>query len=140
MEDPDDPLTSELEIVARPGQKRPQKIALLSGGERALTAIAILFALYQEKPSPFCILDELDAPLDEANVGRFLRMLDRFSGKTQFVIITHNRQTMEGTDYLYGVTMEEAGVSRVVSVRPGGKRLSAEEEAEQIEMIESQGA
>ncbi|MBN1827335.1 MAG: chromosome segregation protein SMC [Candidatus Eisenbacteria bacterium] len=138
MADPDNPLLSELEIVARPGQKRPQKIALLSGGERALTAIAILFALYLEKPSPFCILDELDAPLDEANVGRFLRMLERFREKTQFVIITHNRQTMEGTDYLYGVTMEESGVSRVVSVRLGGKRLSAEEEAERIEMIETQ--
>ena len=140
MEDSENPLTSELEIVARPGQKRPQKIALLSGGERALTAIAILFALYQEKPSPFCILDELDAPLDDANVGRFMNMLEGFSEKTQFVMITHNRQTMESVNYLYGVTMEEAGVSRVVSVRLGARGQSAEDEAKQIEKIESTGA
>ncbi|MFH1679337.1 MAG: chromosome segregation protein SMC, partial [Candidatus Eisenbacteria bacterium] len=124
LADQSDPLLSDIEIVARPGQKRAQKIALLSGGERALTAIAILFALYQEKPSPFCILDELDAPLDDANVNRFLNMLQRFTDRTQFVVITHNRQTMEAADYLYGVTMEEAGVSRVVSVRLGKRTLT----------------
>jgi chromosome segregation protein len=138
--DPSDPLLSDIEITARPGQKRAQKIALLSGGERALTAIAILFALYLEKPSPFCILDELDAPLDDANVGRFLHMLGRFSDRTQFVVITHNRQTMESADYLYGVTMEEAGVSRMVSVRLGGRSLTKEEEEEKIAMIQGGGA
>jgi chromosome segregation protein len=134
--DPSDPLLSDIEIQARPGEKRAQKIALLSGGERALTAIAILFALYLEKPSPFCILDELDAPLDDANVGRFLRMLERFTDRTQFVVITHNRQSMEAADYLYGVTMEEAGVSRTVSVRLGGRTLSREEEEEKIAAIQ----
>ncbi|RPJ44388.1 MAG: chromosome segregation protein SMC, partial [Candidatus Latescibacterota bacterium] len=138
--DPADPLLSDIEITARPGQKRAQKIALLSGGERALTAIAILFALYLEKPSPFCILDELDAPLDEANVGRFLRMLERFTDRTQFVVITHNRQTMEAADYLYGVTMEEAGVSRMVSVRLGGRSTSREAEEEKIAAIQGGGA
>ncbi|MBM3321426.1 MAG: chromosome segregation protein SMC [Candidatus Eisenbacteria bacterium] len=138
--DPSDPLLSDIEIVARPGQKRAQKIALLSGGERALTAIAILFALYQEKPSPFCILDELDAPLDDANVGRFLEMLRRYTDRTQFVVITHNRQTMEAANYLYGVTMEEAGISRVVSVRLGRQALTKEEEEERIAMIQGGGA
>lgn len=140
LSDPDEPLTADIEVTARPGNKRPQKIALLSSGERALTAIAILFALYLEKPSPFCILDELDAPLDDANVGRFLSMLQRFTDKTQFVVITHNRLTMESADYLYGVTMEEAGVSRAVSVRLGGKTLSREEEDARIAAITGQGA
>ncbi|MFH1277337.1 MAG: chromosome segregation protein SMC [Candidatus Eisenbacteria bacterium] len=139
LADPDEPLMSEIEVTARPGNKRPQKIALLSSGERALTAIAILFALYLEKPSPFCILDELDAPLDDANVGRFLAMLQRFTDKTQFVVITHNRLTMEAADYLYGVTMEEAGVSRAVSVRLGGATLSREEEDARIAAITGQG-
>ncbi len=136
MEVPDDPLNSPLEIVARPGNKRPQRIALLSGGERALTATSVLFALYQVKPSPFCILDELDAPLDDANVGRFLRMVEKFGDKTQFVVITHNRQTMSGADYLYGVTMQESGVSRVVSVRLG-KDSQVGDEEEAIRQIES---
>ena len=140
LTEPDEPLLSDIDIIARPGEKRPQKIALLSGGERALTAIAILFGLYQEKPSPFCILDELDAPLDESNVARFLRMLHRFADKTQFVVITHNRQTMEAADYLYGVTMAEAGISRAVSVRLGRDSVSREEEEKRIAMIQGEGA
>ena len=139
MLDKENPLESDLEIFARPGQKAPQRIALLSGGERALTAISILFALYLEKPSPFCILDELDAPLDDANVGRFLLMVEQFGARTQFIVITHNRQTMESANYLYGVTMQESGVSRVVSVRLGAFG-SADEEEEQIRAIEGGAA
>lgn len=97
-------------------------ITLLSGGERALTAISLLFALYLVKPSAYCILDELDAPLDDANVDRFVRVLKKFSEKTQFVIITHNKHTMEAADLLYGVTQQESGVSTVASVVLGEDR------------------
>ena len=111
-----DPLEADIIISARPKGKRLQDISLLSGGERALTAMALLFALYKAKPSPFCIFDEIDAPLDDANVTRFVRMLKKFQKDTQFIIITHNKRTMEVADFLYGVTMEEKGVSRIVSV------------------------
>jgi chromosome segregation protein len=111
-----DPLEADIVITARPKGKRLQDIALLSGGERALTALALLFALYKAKPSPFCIFDEVDAPLDDANIQRFLRMLQVFKKDTQFIIITHNKRTMEVAETLYGVTMEERGISRVVSV------------------------
>jgi chromosome segregation protein len=114
---PDDPLESAISISARPRGKRPVSILQLSGGERALTAIALLFSLYMVKPSPFCILDEIDAPLDDANIGRFLSIIQRFSAQTQFIIITHNKMTMQATDALYGVTMESPGISKVVSVR-----------------------
>jgi chromosome segregation protein len=113
----DDPLECEIEIVARPRGKNLQSISLLSGGERALTAIALLFAIYLVKPSPFCILDEVDAPLDDANVDRFVAMLRRFSDRTQFIVVTHNKKTMEVAESLYGVTMQEPGVSKIVSVR-----------------------
>jgi chromosome segregation protein len=113
----EDPLECEIEIAAKPRGKHLQSILLMSGGERALTAIALLFAIYLVKPSPFCLLDEVDAPLDDANVDRFVRMLKRFSGRTQFVVITHNKKTMEATEALYGVTMQELGVSKLVSVR-----------------------
>ena len=111
-----DPLEADVVISARPKGKKLQDISLLSGGERTLTALALLFALYKAKPSPFCIFDEVDAPLDEANVQRFVKMLERFKEDTQFIIITHNKRTMEIASTLYGVTMEEKGVSKIVSV------------------------
>ncbi|GJM43379.1 MAG: chromosome partition protein Smc [Gemmatimonadota bacterium] len=119
----EDPLHAPIEIFARPRGKRLASISLMSSGERSLTAVAFLFAIYLVKPSPFCILDEVDAPLDDANVGRFLEMLHRVAKKTQFVMITHNKKTMEIADYLYGVTMEEPGISKLVSVDlgPGGE-------------------
>jgi chromosome segregation protein len=114
--DEEDVLESGIELVAQPPGKKNQSIALLSGGERALTAIALLFAIFKYKPSPFCILDEVDAPLDEINTERFVRLVRDFSRDTQFIVITHSRRTMEAADVLYGVTMEEAGCSRLVSV------------------------
>jgi chromosome segregation protein len=116
----EDSLEADIEIVARPRGKKLESMRLMSSGERALTAIALLFAIYLVKPSPFCILDEVDAPLDDANVERFVRMLREFSRQTQFIVITHNKKTMEAADCLYGVTMQEPGVSRVVSVRLDG--------------------
>jgi chromosome segregation protein len=116
LEDESDPLESPVLISARPRGKRLLNISQLSGGEKALTAISLLFGIYLVKPSPFCILDEVDAPLDDANVGRFLKMVKNFSEKTQFVIITHNKRTMEQCNRLYGVTMQQPGVSQIVSV------------------------
>lgn len=113
----EDPLESPIQISARPYGKRLLNISQLSGGEKALTAIALLFAIYLVKPSPFCILDEVDAPLDDANIGRFLKLIKHFSSNTQFIIITHNKMTMEAANVLYGVTMEQPGVSKIVSVR-----------------------
>ena len=118
----EDPLETGVEIIAKPPGKKPQSITLLSGGERSMTAVALLFSIYMVKPSPFCILDELDAPLDESNVNRFVRMLDKFIAKSQFVIVTHNKNTMRRADVLYGVTMEEFGVSK-----PVGMKLTAAE-------------
>jgi chromosome segregation protein len=112
-----DPLEARIEIIAKPRGKRPTSIDLLSGGEKTLTAIALLFAIYLVKPSPFCILDEVDAPLDDSNIDRFARILRKFSDNTQFVVVTHNKRTMEATNAMYGVTMEEEGISKLVSVR-----------------------
>ena len=94
-----------------------QNVMLLSGGEKALTAIALMFAIFRYKPSPFCLLDEIDAPLDDANIGRFVEMLRSMMDRTQFIIITHNRKTMEIANRLYGVTMEESGVSKLISIQ-----------------------
>lgn len=112
-----DPLESGIEIIAKPPGKKLQTISLLSGGERSMTAVALLFSIYQVKPSPFCVLDELDAPLDETNIGRFLKMLDNFIDNSQFIIVTHNKRTMSRADVIYGVTMQEFGVSKPVGVR-----------------------
>lgn len=117
LQDPDDPLESVIEIHASPRGKKTQRIDLLSGGERALTALSLLFGIYLVKPSPFCVLDEIDAPLDESNIGRFIRLLQEFKEQTQFVVMTHNPRTIEAADWIYGVTMEEAGVSTIVGVR-----------------------
>jgi len=117
MEEDEDPLEAKIEIVAKPKGKRPTSIELLSGGEKTLTAIALLFSIYLVKPSPFCILDEIDAPLDDANINRFNKIIDDFSKNTQFIVVTHNKRTMEAANTLYGVTMQEKGVSKLVSVR-----------------------
>ncbi len=110
-------LDCDIEIIAKPPGKKPHSIEMLSQGEKTLTAIALLFGIYLVKPSPFCILDEVDAPLDDANVDRFLSMIKQFSVKTQFLMVTHNKKTMTAADTLYGITMQEEGVSKVVSVR-----------------------
>ena len=113
----DDPLDANINILAKPPGKHARNLRMLSSGEKALTAIALLFAIYLVKPSPFCILDEVDAPLDDNNVGKFTRVLEKFSEQTQFIIVTHNKLTMESAKYLYGVTMAQSGISKIVSVQ-----------------------
>jgi len=134
LETPETPLDCDIEIHASPRGKRTQRINLLSSGERALVALSLLFGIFLTKPSPFCLLDEVDAPLDDANIGRFVRMLTEFKKKTQFIVITHNpRTTTEAADAVYGVTMQEPGVSSLVSVRMKGASVDespADEPAE----------
>lgn len=117
LENPDDILESDIIIKATPRGKKTQNLKMLSAGEKALTAIALLFAIYQVKPSPYCVLDEVDAPLDDRNIRKYTKMLEHFTTHTQFIVITHNKLTMEAAKFLYGVTMEEEGVSRLVSVQ-----------------------
>jgi chromosome segregation protein len=112
-----DPLECGIEIVARPPGKQLRSISLLSGGERTMTCVALLLAIFRSRPSPFCVLDEVDAALDEANIDRFVEVLKQFMSSTQFVVITHSKRTMACADTLYGVTMQESGVSKRVSVR-----------------------
>jgi len=117
LEDPEDVLECGLDIVARPPGKELRSISLLSGGEKTMTAVALLFAMFKSKPSPYCVLDEVDAALDEANVDRYATVLKEFVSMTQFVVITHRKRTMTAANTLYGVTMEQAGVSKRMSVR-----------------------
>ena len=115
--DENDPLESGIEIVAQPPGKRLQSVQLLSGGEKALTAISLVFSLFKLNPAPFCLLDEVDAPLDDANVGRYNELVREMAKGSQFILITHNKRSMESANLLYGVTMEEPGVSKLVSVK-----------------------
>lgn len=117
LEENVDPLEGKIEILAKPKGKRPTTIELLSGGEKTLTATALLFAIYLVKPSPFCVLDEVDAPLDDANVDRFTKLIKEFSNRTQFIMVTHNKRTMEAAETMYGVTMQEEGISKLVGVQ-----------------------
>ena len=129
LENEADPLESGIEIEAKPPGKKLQTISLLSGGERSMTAVALLFSIYMVKPSPFCVLDELDAPLDESNIGRFLQMLDKFIDNSQFIIVTHSKRTMSRADVIYGVTMQEFGVSKPVGVRMTNEKAALEDGA-----------
>jgi chromosome segregation protein len=143
----EDPLNAGVEIVARPPGRELLPIGLLSGGQRTLTALALLFAVFEAKPSPFCILDEVDAALDDVNVTRFLAMLEGYRATTQFVVVTHNKVTMAACQRLYGVTMETKGVSRQVSVEIADVDRWAEKAAggaageilRQVEMIPQAG-
>ena len=117
LENDEDPLECGIDIIARPPGKRPQSVTLLSGGERTMTAVALLFSIFMIKPAPFCMLDELDAALDDANIGRFVEQLKEFLVQSQFLIITHNQHTIAGSDLVYGVSQQEKGVSRIISMR-----------------------
>ncbi|MFM9910870.1 MAG: chromosome segregation protein SMC, partial [Chitinophagaceae bacterium] len=116
LENPENLAETSIDIIAKPKGKRPSSINQLSGGEKTLTATALLFAIYLIKPAPFCILDEVDAPLDDANIGKFTNMIRKFSTESQFIIVTHNKMTMNSVDVIYGVTMQEPGVSKLVPV------------------------
>ena len=129
LTDPEDIGLTGVEIIARPPGKRQQTLALLSGGERSLTAVALIFALLEVSPPPFCILDEVDAMLDEVNVKRFRSALEALSERTQFIVITHNRGTIQAADTIYGVSMGEDSVSQVVALRLDGHRIAAPDDS-----------
>jgi len=137
LEEGKDPLEAQIEILAQPRGKKPHSIELLSTGEKTLTAIALLFAIYLVKPSPFCILDEVDAPLDDNSIDRFLSIIKRFASNTQFIVVTHNKRTMAAADALYGVTQEEDGVSKIVSVRLKKEGMIVRSKEKQMEMAEA---
>jgi chromosome segregation protein len=120
---------SGIDIVASPPGKKLQNVLLLSGGEKALTALSLLVGIFQFQPAPFCVLDEVDAPLDETNVGRFAKLIADMSATTQFVVITHSKRTMSEADVIYGVTMQEPGVSKIVSVNLGKGNRSGQSES-----------
>jgi chromosome segregation protein len=139
LENTEDPLECGIEIIARPPGKRPQSVTLLSGGERTMTAVSLLFAIFMIKPSPFCMLDELDAALDDSNIGRFVQALKEFLIHSQFLIITHNQHTIAGSDIVYGVTQQEKGISKIVSMRLreiGTKELALGSPPEAIPTVE----
>ena len=144
LSDPDNPLESGVEVVAQPPGKRQKHLSLLSGGERALTALALLFAMLKIKPSPFCVLDEIDAALDETNTDRFVDLLREFAERSQFIIITHNPRTMEAVDLLHGITMADGGVSQRISVEladaqeEGRRQQQAEAAKEQEQPAEAE--
>jgi chromosome segregation protein len=141
LENPDAPLDCDIEVHASPRGKRTQRIHLLSSGERALVALSLLFGIFLTKPSPFCLLDEVDAPLDDQNIGRFVRMLNQFKSRTQFIVITHNpRTTTEAADAVYGVTMQEPGVSSIVSVRMRGGAVNDGDGAAPADAVTEEGA
>jgi chromosome segregation protein len=133
-------LESGIEIFAQPPGKKLEHISLLSGGERSMTAVALLFATYMVKPSPFCLLDEIDAALDEANVGRFVQLLREFGGTSQFIVITHNKKTIAGAATLLGVTMEESGVTKLISVRLEHEEIALADDLSQHEFWEEGGS
>jgi chromosome segregation protein len=127
LTNPEDLLESGVDIIAQPPGKKLGNIELMSGGEKALTAVSLIFAIFQHKPSPFCVLDEVDAPLDEANVARYNDAIRSMTASSQFILISHVRKTMESVDVLYGVTMGEPGVSRIVSVKVNEKAVQRSE-------------
>jgi chromosome segregation protein len=127
--DENDPLNCGIEISAKPPGKQLQSVSLLSGGERSMVAVALLFAIYMVRPSPFCILDEVDAAMDEGNINRFIGVLEGFVQQSQFIIMTHNKRTIAKADILYGVTMEERGVSKLVGVKLTAPRQTSTEAA-----------
>ena len=133
LTNPEDLLESGVDIVAQPPGKRLGNIELMSGGEKALTATALIFAIFRHRPSPFCVLDEVDAPLDEANVRRYNEAIRSMTDRSQFILITHIKSTMQSVDVLYGVTMGEPGVSRIVSVKVNEDAVSRSEKRNQLE-------
>ncbi|HZO11836.1 MAG TPA: hypothetical protein VFB62_01205, partial [Polyangiaceae bacterium] len=126
LTDPNDLLETGIEILAQPPGKRLSNIELMSGGEKAFTAVALLLSIFRYKPSPFCVLDEVDAPLDDANIDRYVEAIRAMTDRSQFILITHSKRTMQAVDVLYGVTMQEPGVSKLVGVRVGSGATRSE--------------